>query len=63
MWKQEFIWDTYTKYYTMHILVYMYMDLNTPMHVDFFTIFPPYLLVQVLHEGEKDGDLTSRSKV
>jgi len=47
----------------MHILVYMYMHLNTHMHVDFLPYSPSYLLVQVLHEGESDGDLTYMSKV
>ena len=47
----------YSLYHT-YTSIYMYMVKYTHMHVDFFTIPPPYLLVQVLHEGERDGDLT-----
>ena len=43
--------------------IYVYgLNTHTCM-LSFFTIPPLYLLVQVLHEGERDEDLTYRSKV
>ena len=42
--------------------MYVYGFKYTHMHVDFFTIPPPYLFVQVLHEGKRDENLTYRSK-
>ena len=54
----------YYSLYHAYTSIYVYGFKYTHMHVDlFFTLPIPYLLVQVLHEGERDGDLTYRSKV
>ena len=46
----------YILYHT-YISMYEYGFKYTHMHVDFFIIPPPYLLVQVLHEGGGMGAL------
>jgi len=44
MWKQVIMWDTYTKHYTVHILVYMYRGLNA--HTCMLTFYhTPTILV------------------
>jgi len=42
--------------------MYVYGFIYTHMHVDFVTIPPLYLWVQVLHDGGRDGNLAYRYK-
>ena len=54
MWKQVFMWDTYTIHYTMHILVYTCIWLNT--HTCILTLYhTPTTLVSTSTSWRGEG--------
>ena len=52
----------YYSLYHAYTSIYIFMVKYAFMHVDFFYHTPTIFVGKVLHEGERDGDLTYRSK-